>query len=135
MHKFKIPLLAFGGLLALVGVITVGTLKTSYGHAHPAHRDAVSMPACAMEENVSETGVAHAPTSVAVTGLQSNQVCYRRMGCKCKHGGGNFDTLRKHHPEDNPFDDQNTWNPHLDIKCTRCNSRQFWCPVFKRYQV
>ena len=63
----------------------------------------------------------------------SKQICTQRMGCTCKHKRSSTDTLKAHKPEDDPYDDQNSWSPHLDIKCTKCSS-EWYCPVWNRFR-
>ena len=71
--------------------------------------------------------------SEGVVYVSSKQICTQRMGCTCKHRRSDTDTLKKHTPEDDPYDDQNSWRAHLDIKCTKCNSK-WYCPVFNRFR-
>lgn len=67
--------------------------------------------------------------------VSARQICTQRMGCTCKHRSwrGDSDTLKKHHPEEDPYDGQDSWSPHLDIKCTKC-SANWYCPVWKRFR-
>lgn len=86
--------------------------------------------------NISDHIETDADMSAYLSGVvyeSSRQICTSRMGCRCKHRRSDTDTLKKHTPEENPYDDQNSWNPHLDIRCTKCNS-DWYCPVFRRYR-
>lgn len=57
----------------------------------------------------------------------SGQTCTDRMVCSCKHRPSDTDTMKIHRPDDDRTDSQGQWQAHLDIRCTRCNTR-YYCP-------
>ena len=65
--------------------------------------------------------------------VSAKQTCTARMGCTCKHRSRDLDTMKIHHPEEDPYDGQDSWKPHLDIKCTKCNPKWF-CPAWNKFR-
>ena len=109
-----------------VGLLTFSSSPTVGKQESPSLQAEVAAP-------IFQSAEAPAAAEIGVVTVSSQQVCKTRMGCGCKHGRGDTDSLKKHHPEEDPYDDQNSWSPHLDIKCTRCNSK-WYCPVWKRFR-
>ena len=117
-------------LFSVLAVVFIG-LNSLGSHVVSGETSVLADVVVAADVPQSDTEIMRS-LSDGVVWVSSKQICTERMGCTCSHGWRQNDTLRKHSPEDDPSSDQNSWNPHLDIKCPRCKD-DWYCPVLKRF--
>lgn len=133
MSRFKKILITFAGLLTLIALTAFVNMKTGYTQAHHWHFDVVEAAnetACDMS-NATHTPGANESNVIVATGA-ADQICTARTGCGCSHRRGDHDELRKHESKNEDYNEGNVaFQPHLDVKCTKCSATQWWCPVTK----
>jgi uncharacterized secreted protein with C-terminal beta-propeller domain len=125
MNRKRILVIAVA-VIVIAGISAVSTIQMAE----------VRTPASFSVEDQHEIDTALSTETTAegvVIYTAARQICTQRMGCTCKHKRSSTDTLKSHKPEEDPYDDQNSWSPHLDIKCTKCSS-EWYCPVWNRFR-